>query len=145
MGQNCLFGIEETQEADRHEHGSIMDAVGSQSHIVGAKKNEKKAGGGVSPRKLMEKFKAQQYRCFFTGIQLEREDASIDHVQPISKGGKHEESNLELVHAVINRMKGSMTANEFIAWCVKVAVHSGNCTCQNDLPEWPPKCENSQT
>ena len=145
MGQNCLFGIEETQEADRHERRPIVDAVVSQSGIVDAQTNEKKAGRGVSPRKLMEKFKLQQYRCFFTGIQLEREDASIDHVQPISKGGKHEESNLELVHSVINRMKASMTAEEFVAWCVLVAVHSGNCTCHNGLPKWLPKMENSQT
>ena len=136
MGQNCLFGIEETKEADQQQHRAIMDAVVGQSHIVDAQTNEKKAGRGVSPRKLMEKFKTQQYRCFFTGIELQREDASIDHVQPISKGGKHEESNLELVHSAINRMKGSMTADEFIAWCVKVAVHSGKCT----LPNW----QNSQ-
>jgi hypothetical protein len=131
MEQNCLFGIEETQETGRHEHRPIMDAVGSKSNIVNAKANETKAGRGVSPRRLMEKFKANQYRCFFTGIELEREDASIDHVQPISKGGKHDESNLELVHSAINRMKGSMTAAEFIEWCVKVAVHSGGCTLPN--------------
>jgi hypothetical protein len=77
---------------------------------------------------MMEKFKKQGFRCFFTGLEVDREAASIDHVVPIAKGGKHECDNLELVHSAINKMKGTMTADEFIAWCVKVAIHSGGCT-----------------
>ena len=80
---------------------------------------------------MMEKFKAQGFRCFFSGQTLQREQASLDHVVPIVKGGKHEEENIELVHTIINRMKGSMTAEEFVEWCVKVAVHSGGCTLPN--------------
>jgi len=80
---------------------------------------------------MMEKIKAQGFRCFFSGDTVDRQDASIDHVVPLSKGGKHEVENLELVHAAVNRMKGTLTAEEFVAWCVKVAVHSGGCT----LPE----------
>lgn len=100
------------------------------------KANAKKAGCGVSARRLMDKFKEQGFVCFFSGQKLEREESSLDHVQPISKGGKHEEQNIELVHAVINRMKGSLTADEFVGWCVKVAVHSGGCQ--------PPDWHNSQ-
>jgi hypothetical protein len=75
----------------------------------------------------MDKFKAQGFRCHFTGETLERENASLDHLQPISKGGQHNSENIQLVHIAINRMKGRMTAEEFIDWCVKVAVHSGCC------------------
>ena len=85
----------------------------------------------MSPRRMMEKFKAQGFRCFFSGQILQREQASLDHVVPVVKGGKHEEQNIELVHTIINRMKGSMTAEEFVEWCVKVAVHSGGCTLPN--------------
>ena len=132
MGQSHLFGVEKAEQENEHMHAFAVDGLATKSHVVTAKANEKKAVGGVSSRRMMEKFKAQEYRCFFSGVQLQREDASIDHVQPISRGGRHEESNLELVHTVINRMKASMTAEEFVAWCVLVAVHSGNCTCHND-------------
>lgn len=104
--------------------------------MLAEKKNEKKAGCGVSARRLMDKFKDQGFICFFSGQKLEREESSLDHVQPISKGGKHEEQNIELVHAVINRMKGSLTAEEFVEWCVKVAVFSGGCN--------PPDRQDSQ-
>ena len=128
MGQDCLFRVEEIEEAGEQLPG--LPVV----HVVGVnlqqseKADEKKTGGRVSPRRMMEKIKAQGYRCFFSGETVNRQDASIDHVVPLSKGGKHEVDNLELVHAAVNRMKGTLTAEEFVAWCVKVAVHSGGCT-----------------
>jgi hypothetical protein len=75
----------------------------------------------------MDKFQMQGFRCYFTGETLDRENATLDHLRPISKGGGHTNENIELTHAAINRMKGRMTAEEFIDWCVKVAVHSGRC------------------
>ena len=131
MGQDCLFRVEEIEEAGEQLPGSPV------VHVVGInlqqskKADEKKTSGGVSPRRMMEKIKAQGFRCFFSGDKVDRQDASIDHVVPLAKGGKHEVANLELVHAAVNRMKGTLTAEEFIAWCVKVAVHSGGCR----LPE----------
>lgn len=132
MEQNYLFGIEEDEQQDRYQRNERVVSMDMEQSVLYAKANEKKAGRGLSPRRLMEKFSRQGFRCFFSGLQIDRQDASIDHVHPISKGGKHEEQNIELVHAVINRMKGSLTAGEFIAWCVKVAIHSGGC----QPPDW---------
>ena len=130
MEQNCLFRIEETDATTGTDPatGLAMVSVDHVSLQQSTKANEKKTRGGVSPRRMIEKIKQQGFRCFFTGIELQREDASVDHVVPLARGGKHEEANLELVHSAINRMKGTMTGDEFVAWCVKVAVHSGGCT-----------------
>ncbi len=79
----------------------------------------------------MDRFKARGYRCYFTGEILDREEASLDHLIPVSKGGDHADCNIELVHMVINRMKGTLSEADFVRWCVAVAVHSGGCR----LPE----------
>lgn len=136
MEQNSLFGTEEIEGKRESHGGGVVVHAGVQSTMLTAEANAEKAGCGVSARRLMQKFKTQEFRCFFSGQVLEREEASLDHVVPIVKGGRHEESNIELVHATINRMKGSMMAEEFVQWCVKVAVHSGGCTL--------PKRQNSQ-
>jgi len=131
MGQDCLFRVEEIEEAGEQLPGLPMVEV-ARGHVQQSQAaDEKKTSGGVSPRRMMEKIKAQGFCCFFSGDQLDRQDASIDHVVPLSKGGRHEVDNLELVHTAVNRMKGTLTAEEFVSWCVKVAVHSGGCT----LPE----------
>jgi len=131
MEQNSLFRTADIESQSESNGGGAVVHAGIQSAMLAAEKNAEKAGRGVSPRRMMEKFKAQGFRCFFSGQTLQREQASLDHVVPIVKGGKHEEENIELVHTIINRMKGSMTAEEFVEWCVKVAVHSGGGTLPN--------------
>lgn len=83
--------------------------------------NEKK----VTPAKLLRMIELQEFRCALSGVQLTPSDSSLDHKTPLSKGGSHTICNVEFVHPVINRMKGTLTREEFVSWCRKVAQWQG--------------------
>jgi 5-methylcytosine-specific restriction endonuclease McrA len=48
----------------------------------------------------------------YTGQKLKREEATIDHVLPTSKGGKNEWTNLVTTHKKINSSKGNKLNSE---------------------------------
>lgn len=52
------------------------------------------------------------YRCQYTGRKLTKEEASIDHVFPKSRGGDNSWQNLVTAWKKINTMKGNMTNAE---------------------------------
>lgn len=76
----------------------------------------------ITGQHLYYLLKKQQFKCALSGVDLEPEDASLDHIVPFSRGGKHELSNLQIVHAAVNRMKGTLSQEEFIGWCNKIAA-----------------------
>jgi 5-methylcytosine-specific restriction endonuclease McrA len=63
----------------------------------------------------------QDYRCAMTGRVLTPATASIDHIVPLSRGGKHCPTNAQIIHAEVNAAKRNMTHEEFIAMCCEVA------------------------
>lgn len=71
----------------------------------------------VTSKRLFEQLKKQQYRCYYTGKKLTFNNVSLDHKQPLSKGGKHAMSNVVLCLKRVNTMKGQMTEDEFISLC----------------------------
>ena len=78
----------------------------------------RKNAGRKEIRGLIQK---QEYKCALTGMQLEPDTAEIDHVVPVADGGDHSIGNLQILHKVVNRMKGSMSNAEFISWCKLVS------------------------
>ena len=72
-------------------------------------------GSIVKFDELKSKLSQQNARCAYTGLSLViGENASVDHIQPKSKGGTDELQNLHWVHSGVNRLKGSMSHEEFI-------------------------------
>lgn len=69
-------------------------------------------------RRLVEK---QGYKCALSGVGLEPVTSEIDHVVSVADGGGHGVDNLQVLHKVVNRMKGTMGNEEFIHWCRLVA------------------------
>jgi 5-methylcytosine-specific restriction endonuclease McrA len=49
----------------------------------------------------------------YTGKKLKRDESTIDHITPKSKGGKDEWENLALTCKEINSKKGNKSNNEF--------------------------------
>lgn len=47
--------------------------------------------------------------------------ASLDHIKPLSKGGTHTLDNVQIVHPVVNALKGEMLQQEFIGWIKLIA------------------------
>lgn len=80
----------------------------------------------VKPRDLLGLLGRQQYRCALTGDELTPENTTADHKIPVSRGGSHELDNIALVTAKANAAKGTMTTEEFVALCRRVAsYHDG--------------------
>jgi 5-methylcytosine-specific restriction endonuclease McrA len=48
---------------------------------------------------------------------LTPETASLDHTLPLSRGGAHDISNLQVLDYQANTAKGSLTVEEFVELC----------------------------
>jgi len=72
-------------------------------------------------RELREIIEKQKYRCAGTGIELTPASSSLDHRFPKSLGGSDDVQNLHIVHPLINRAKGDMPWDDFVAMCNAVA------------------------
>jgi 5-methylcytosine-specific restriction endonuclease McrA len=57
-------------------------------------------------------FIRDNYHCQYTGKQISRKEADIDHVIPRSKGGKNSWDNMVVCSKSINRKKGDKTPKE---------------------------------
>ena len=65
---------------------------------------------------IKELLQRQNYCCVYTGKELVMgENASLDHINPKSKGGDNSVSNLQWVDLQINVMKNNMSHKEFIS------------------------------
>jgi len=60
-------------------------------------------------------------KCALSGIPITPQTCSLDHKNPRSMGGSDDIDNLQLVLPVINRAKGTMTQDQFVAMCHAVA------------------------
>lgn len=58
--------------------------------------------------KLRKMLYLQSGRCFFCGQPLPEEDASIEHLNPKSRGGKNTEDNEVVCHASLNETFGAL-------------------------------------
>jgi 5-methylcytosine-specific restriction endonuclease McrA len=52
------------------------------------------------------RMKSQDGKCAICGLELGR-DQSLDHIVPVSKGGKNVWSNFQLTHEKCNKSKGN--------------------------------------
>jgi hypothetical protein len=73
-------------------------------------------------RRLMKRLSENGFKCELTGVRLTLETFAIDHVVPLSKGGTNDFENLQIVHATVNKMKGTLSQDEFITWCKRIAA-----------------------
>ncbi len=54
-------------------------------------------------------------RCVYCGTALDFENATLDHVHPLAKGGTHYPGNLVLACCRCNRLKSDLLPHEFFA------------------------------
>lgn len=78
----------------------------------------------VNIHELWSIAKKQKLICPLSGIRLTRENISIDHILPLSKGGKTDATNLQFVEKHVNIMKNNKTASELVEYCKKIYFHS---------------------
>lgn len=83
-----------------------------------------KSVGSVTILGLQQVVKAQGYACSYTGIEVTPQRSALDHKYPRSLGGEDDIENLQVVLPVINRAKGNMSHDQFVAMCHAVARHT---------------------
>ena len=71
--------------------------------------------------KLGKMLYLQSGRCFFCGEPLREEDASIEHLNPLSRGGTRTEDNEVVCHATLNETFGSMDLKRKFEFSLKAA------------------------
>lgn len=83
--------------------------------------------GDMRKRKVVRGILEDQgYKCYLTGLELTPDTSTLDHIIPVSKGGHPTDArNGGFLHATVNKMKGSMSVDEFVEWCTRVSIHSG--------------------
>jgi 5-methylcytosine-specific restriction endonuclease McrA len=65
----------------------------------------------------------QSYRCALSGMPLTPDDLALDHIVPVSEGGDFSASNAQFVTKTVNRAKHTMSQQEFILMCRRIASH----------------------
>ncbi len=66
---------------------------------------------------------SQNYTCAYTGEKLiPGKNASIDHIFPKSRGGSDENTNLQWTTTLVNRVKYTLTHDEFIEFCKHIVT-----------------------
>ncbi len=80
--------------------------------------------GSVNPQAILLLLERQQYRCALTDRALTPDTASLDHIVPLSRGGEHTIGNTQALDRTVNRAKGTLTNDEFIALCGEVWRHT---------------------
>ena len=63
----------------------------------------------------------QSGRCFFCGELLKEENASIEHLNPKSRGGASSEDNEVVCHKSLNQTLGDMDLKSKFAFVLKSA------------------------
>ena len=83
----------------------------------------------LTAKRILEMIESQGHRCALTGVVLTPNTASIDHIVPLVRGGKHHPDNAHVVTKDVNKMKGQLTVAEFVGVCRLVADHhtGGGC------------------
>lgn len=76
----------------------------------------------ITAKRLHELLESQEYRCALSGRELTPQTAALDHIKPLSSGGGNAISNAQIVQYDVNRAKGDMANDEFIAMCRDVAA-----------------------
>lgn len=61
--------------------------------------------------------KKQRLICPISGIKLNGDNLSVDHITPISKGGSNLPDNVRLVHKWVNFMLHTHSDEEFFTMC----------------------------
>lgn len=72
-------------------------------------------GNGVAPSasEIYEWLQTQDFVCAYSGDQMTKDSFTVDHRQPLHRGGTNDFDNLCLCTKAMNLAKGTMTEAEF--------------------------------
>jgi hypothetical protein len=89
-----------------------------------SRRRRSRRDGELCVSDLAAMLEQQRYRCVLTGERLTPENLAVDHIVPISEGGSFAVDNSQLVTKAVNRAKHTMSQEDFLMLCDKVAATS---------------------
>lgn len=84
---------------------------------------EKSTGEQITKQDIWKIAKRQKLKCAISGIKLNNDNISLDHIRPFAKGGKNIPENIQLVHNTINLMKGTFLLEDFFETIKIIYLH----------------------
>jgi len=75
---------------------------------------------------VVRKIKESGSRCALSGWAISPQCFELDHIVSMNDGGTDEVDNLQAVHPLVNRAKGTMGNQQFIDMCKAVASFASN-------------------
>jgi 5-methylcytosine-specific restriction endonuclease McrA len=109
-----------SEQSKRHGFKTLNDA----KRHFGFKSVVSDGAVKVSATMLKTILEMQGYKCALSGKRLTPEIAVLDHKIPLSRGGTNDASNLQWLDKEVNKAKGSMDCDEFVAMCKAVARYA---------------------
>ncbi len=104
---------------------AVPRTLQAQNTSVRRGRPRKRPNGGIGVAEVMAIVQSQNRRCALSGRTLTPQIASLDHKRPVARGGEHRIENLQVLDKSVNRAKGVLTNDEFIALCAEVTRHCG--------------------
>lgn len=103
-----------TRKEERRRYKIKYKKIHYFKHIC--KLHNKRSVGGYKliPIELWGLLKRQRMLCKLTGRRLNRDNISLDHIVPLSKGGSNDPSNIRFVHMAANRFKMDISDNDLL-------------------------------
>lgn len=94
------------------------------TYATGMEHGKAKRKFSVNAADLQSLYEKQNGICNLSGVTLTQNNMVLDHRIPKSKGGSHTIDNVQWLCSKVNTAKGTMSQEEFIKMCCKVASHS---------------------
>lgn len=73
------------------------------------------------PQDLAKLYDDQHGKCIYCGVELKPEETQIEHVLPLSKGGRHNVDNISLACRDCNYLKNSRNGEDFMKFLEEYA------------------------
>ena len=95
--------------------------------------------GTIKLESLNKMYEEQNHKCAYCGCDLEENQKHLDHILPISRGGKHTIKNVHWTCAECNLSKGNKTEEE---WLTKEKMKPTDIWTNHPNPKFKPACKN---
>lgn len=120
---------QEGEPGQQHRMASMGQRKGDSATTVHSEERADLVGMPVSTTNVLALLERQRFRCALTGRLLTPQTAALDHIVPIRCGGGHVIENTQVLHKDVNRAKGSLTNEEFVALCREVMQWADGGSC----------------
>lgn len=119
-----LLGLKCTEQTFSSKLREIAIRLGA-TNVKSLFKRQPESTMKVDATFLKSLIEKQEFRCALSGIELTPETATLDHIIPYSRGGRHRRDNVQWVHDDINTLKGQVEYGRFVELCRLVAAWNG--------------------